>query len=105
MLNGSLAGRTAGHREQFTEAKKATGPASSKMKRAGPGRGVAWPPVSSDACDDAWRYTAKRFSGYEFASAANQGGLTEGRTRVHRPHLREAVARLRARPYRDRSQF
>jgi hypothetical protein len=27
--------------------------------------------VSSAACDDAWRYTAKRFSGYESASAAN----------------------------------
>jgi len=27
--------------------------------------------VSSAACDDAWRYTAKWFSGYEFASAAN----------------------------------
>jgi hypothetical protein len=28
-------------------------------------------PLSSAACDDAWRYTAKWFSVYEFASAAN----------------------------------
>jgi hypothetical protein len=29
--------------------------------------------LSSAACDDAWRYTAKWFSVYEFASAANAG--------------------------------